>query len=519
MASVNSIHSLSIASSRVLHATSSGVPSCTSSLVHGPFGSSGAWASQQQFSHVGVLAGGDDLSAGRTLPSLRVRAGPWWTFSPKEKIHKEPLGSLKEALIVEKAALYFTPPSKQNEKVNEMSHGEEKGVLPLTSLPTFQEREDKHSFHGKVITGEIQSRHSDLGNDEGLVKGELREQRADSSKVGVGEGVDENDVASKLSILEGRREDGLEKGEGKAAVRVATFCVQGRREEMEDEMMVQQDVGHGFAFAAVFDGHAGNGSSYFLKNELLEVCIRHLDGGLTLAEGSEEDVASALEDAFRDVDYTLLQRSEELSDDSGSTATVVFARKDKIIAANVGDSRAVVSWRGNLTELTADHRPHGDSQIARSEVQRVKEAGGWVSSGRVCGAVAVSRAFGNLRYKNGREEMLLNGISRGRWTKRFVSKLKWEEDWISASPHVFVFEPRLEETKEDGSRNLLIVASDGLWDFVRSSEAVRLVERELLEHNDLERACSALGDFALNERKGDDNISLAIFEFGDFPNS
>ena len=34
-----------------------------------------------------------------------------------------------------------------------------------------------------------------------------------------------------------------------------------------------------------------------------------------------------------------------------------------------------------------------------SEIERVKAAGGWVDDGRVCGLLAVSRAFGDWELK------------------------------------------------------------------------------------------------------------------------
>lgn len=35
----------------------------------------------------------------------------------------------------------------------------------------------------------------------------------------------------------------------------------------------------------------------------------------------------------------------------------------------------------------------------KSEIERVKSAGGWVEDGRVCGLLAVSRAFGDWELK------------------------------------------------------------------------------------------------------------------------
>lgn len=41
---------------------------------------------------------------------------------------------------------------------------------------------------------------------------------------------------------------------------------------------------------------------------------------------------------------------------SGSTATIVLARNDKVVVANVGDSRAVLCRSGQCQDLSTEHR-------------------------------------------------------------------------------------------------------------------------------------------------------------------
>lgn len=40
----------------------------------------------------------------------------------------------------------------------------------------------------------------------------------------------------------------------------------------------------------------------------------------------------------------------------GTTATVMLVRKDKVVVANVGDSRAVLSRHGQAVNLSTEHR-------------------------------------------------------------------------------------------------------------------------------------------------------------------
>lgn len=48
------------------------------------------------------------------------------------------------------------------------------------------------------------------------------------------------------------------------------------------------------------------------------------------------------------------QEGEEQT--SGSTATIVLARSDKVVVANVGDSRAVLCRAGKAQDLSTEHR-------------------------------------------------------------------------------------------------------------------------------------------------------------------
>jgi len=90
--------------------------------------------------------------------------------------------------------------------------------------------------------------------------------------------------------------------------------------------------------------------------------------------------------------------------DSGTTSCVVVITPDSIVCANAGDSRAVFARRPEATEgattvgkaipLSFDHKPDDEE-----EEKRVRNAGGYVSGGRVEGDLAVSRGLGDFRFK------------------------------------------------------------------------------------------------------------------------
>lgn len=65
--------------------------------------------------------------------------------------------------------------------------------------------------------------------------------------------------------------------------------------------------------------------------------------------------------------------------------------------------------------------------------------GGWVDDGRVCGVLAVSRAFGDAEFKGpGLPSLLLTGIERGYWNDEFAAKQRFSGDPVVAIPDVQV---------------------------------------------------------------------------------
>jgi serine/threonine protein phosphatase PrpC len=110
--------------------------------------------------------------------------------------------------------------------------------------------------------------------------------------------------------------------------------------------------------------------------------------------------------------------------DSGTTSVVVMITPDSIVCANAGDSRAVFARRpeallinnsssdndslklndstdsglattvGKAIPLSFDHKPDDEE-----EEKRVRNAGGYVTGGRVEGDLAVSRGLGDFRFK------------------------------------------------------------------------------------------------------------------------
>ncbi|RWR96417.1 protein phosphatase 2C 57 [Cinnamomum micranthum f. kanehirae] len=295
---------------------------------------------------------------------------------------------------------------------------------------------------------------------------------------------------------------------GVVGIRWGSTQLQGPREEMEDDVVLRSDSLNGFSFAAVFDGHGGFSSVKFLRDELYKECLAALQGGLLLSSRDFSVIRDAIQKAFVETDSKLSNWLEETckEDESGSTATVIFLGENVLIISHVGDSCVVISRSGKAEVLTSPHRPYGNNKVSLEEIRRIRQAGGWIVNGRICGDISISRAFGDVRFKTKKNEMLEKGVEDGRWTKKFVSRIQFNGDLLTATPDIY-------QVALGSDAEFILLASDGLWDYMSSSDAVTFVRNQLRQHGDVQVACEALAQAAL-DRGSQDNISIVIADFG-----
>ncbi|KAK9916403.1 hypothetical protein WJX75_002189 [Coccomyxa subellipsoidea] len=298
--------------------------------------------------------------------------------------------------------------------------------------------------------------------------------------------------------------------------------LQGPRESMEDCAYIVPRARCGFLFAAVFDGHSGFAAAEYLTDHLYGVISDVINDNTYGQECSvsERDVSglccpvelrAVLADSFKQTDEKLLQflRSHEDEDErnSGATATVVLVRRDKLVVANVGDSRAVLSRRGQAVDLTTEHRVSGGGATVEAEVARVQAAGGWIADGRVCDVIAVSRAFGDQEFKgSGMPGMLERGVSEEWWDQAFADSKHLTEDLLVATPDV-VEAPVLEDDE------FLILATDGLWDVVTSHDAVSMARNDFKKRRSAQQIAERLTKTAI-QRRTEDNVSVVVIDLG-----
>ncbi|VAH23171.1 unnamed protein product [Triticum turgidum subsp. durum] len=280
----------------------------------------------------------------------------------------------------------------------------------------------------------------------------------------------------------------------------------GRRREMEDAVAVERtflassspdacvggdEGGRGEEdFFAVYDGHGGARVAEACR-ERMHVVLAEEVGRLRCRPGAR-GWKEALEASFARVDGEVVAGAgadagdeESRSRTVGSTAVVAVVGRRRIVVANCGDSRAVLSRGGVAVPLSTDHKPDRPD-----ELQRVEAAGGRVinwNGSRVLGVLSTSRSIGDYYLK----------------------------PYVSAEPEVTAVE-------RTGKDEFLLLASDGLWDVVSNDEACRVARScltgraaaafpESVSGRSAADAAALLAELAIT-RGSKDNISVVVVE-------
>ncbi|KAI3784054.1 hypothetical protein L1987_43146 [Smallanthus sonchifolius] len=260
---------------------------------------------------------------------------------------------------------------------------------------------------------------------------------------------------------------GWKSEDGKLSCGFSSF--RGKRATMEDFFDVKtcKIDGQTVYLFGIFDGHGGSRAAEYLKQNLFNNLTRHpnfmTNTKLAISESlSRISCTSFLfssqktkttscklnvkleriaDETYQQTDSDFLESEKDNSRDDGSTASTAVLVGNRLYVANVGDSRTIISKAGKAIPLSVDHKPNRSD-----ERERIENAGGvvmWAGTWRVGGVLAMSRAFGN------------------RMLKQFV-----------------VAEPDIQEQELCEEFELLVLASDGLWDVVPNDDAVSLAQTE-----------------------------------------
>jgi len=191
------------------------------------------------------------------------------------------------------------------------------------------------------------------------------------------------------------------------------------------------------------------------------------------------DVTAALNKAFEEADRIVVADSIEKNYMNGCTAVVGVIFDGTLYIANIGDSEAIlVSVDGDKVSAENLTFPHKAS--VASEKSRIESLGGYVFFNRVFGSLAVTRAFGDSRYK------------QPKTNQNFVSYI-----------------PNTKTVPLITSHRYLLLACDGLWDVCTHEEVAKIVHQQFEQGKSSEEVASFLCSEALR-KKSEDNVTVVV---------
>lgn len=181
--------------------------------------------------------------------------------------------------------------------------------------------------------------------------------------------------------------------------------------EMEDCLVSEfkQVEDHELGLFGIFDGHLGHDVSNYLKTHLFDNILKEVIyitvlilamvflhsaiffsfrissyefglflGSISLVTCCKQhtfwtETENAIKRAYRKTDIEILDKSLYLGRGGSTAVTAILINGERLVVANVGDSRAVICKNGEAKQLSVDHEPSKERTM-------IERRGGFVSN-------------------------------------------------------------------------------------------------------------------------------------------
>ena len=355
---------------------------------------------------------------------------------------------------------------KDNEKKNKtryLSPSFRKGVVKEK-----KEEEDDGDFKINLIKADVED-----DNEEG------ENSKSPSKKKGSKKDKDK-EHHHHHKITEDMKVNALPEGRVK---NVGSYSQAGKGEDgftkvNQDSFLVLQNQYNfkDFNIFSVMDGHGVNGhlvsrfvtkyfTSFFKNNKKMNSNSNEDEVYYRLKKNDGDIIKRAFRHAERDIE----KNSDIDANFSGTTCVMVLQVGEKLLCANVGDSRAIMVKENNkIIPLSIDQKPDDPE-----ESKRIIENGGEISQFEEDGEKS-----GPFRvWKKGE---VYPGIAMSRSIGDFIATT------LGVIPV-----PKFIDEKIDKDTKFIVVASDGVWEFLDNQKVADIV-MPFYKKNDPDGACKAL---------------------------
>ena len=307
-----------------------------------------------------------------------------------------------------------------------------------------------------------------------------------------------------------------------ALINIRELSIPGRTKDgqlklNQDSYIIQRDINYikNFNIFAIFDGHGFNGNiiSEYLKENLINKIVQHpqiksLKNLEYIYSQFIKDNYKIIREIFFELDNELLN-NEKLIDInlSGSTCILLIQIGDNIISANIGDSKAILVYEDiNVSNCADEYNKYKSIKLSRdctpyieTEKMRILINGG-----------NVIQLKNSINQENGPLRIYLKGdnIPGLSITRSFGDRIGKKIGMIS--------NPVINEYTLNKSVKFIIIASSGVWKFIKEKEILNFGIKYYLI-NDPDNFCNIIANKASELWKQNtgniDDITIIVIFF------
>lgn len=170
-------------------------------------------------------------------------------------------------------------------------------------------------------------------------------------------------------IMGGRSSGGSGKGRSnQGQIKYGFSLVKGKANHPMEDYHVAKFIhvnGHELGLFAIYDGHLGETVPSYLQ--------KHLFSNILQEDEFWTDPMRSIAKAYERTDQAILTHSPDLGRGGSTAVNAILIDGQRLLIANVGDSRAVLSRGGQAIQMTIDHEPN-------TERDSIEDRGGFVSN-------------------------------------------------------------------------------------------------------------------------------------------
>jgi serine/threonine protein phosphatase PrpC len=241
---------------------------------------------------------------------------------------------------------------------------------------------------------------------------------------------------------------------------VVVKCIKGAKGGLSDTSPNQDNYSYtltksGYELYTVQDGHGTSGHVVSYRT------IRTLPYFILKSKHFPKDISASIQEGYQRCQEDLLKDSVENGYDiqiSGCACVLMIRKDNKIWVSHTGDSRLVVGKLGSTETVfeSKDHKP-----TSPSEKKRLEDKGSVVMAFEYeDGQVSISRVF-------------VKGTDYpGLCMSRSLGDQSVKEHGVTA-------EPDIHELEVETGKTFIVLASDGVWEFISSKLVVSSLSKKI----------------------------------------